>query len=177
MDAAAYDDEAILAERTERDSFLREHYASPIPEEIRSGYGGAEYFDPDGRFAFSGTFAPSVATVSVPSSSGLESSYRCVGTVRIAIGEAAYDLMVLDDGDGGAFLPFGDPTNGRSTYGGGRYVAVDILDDATATIDFNRAVNPYCAYDEEYSCPLPPAGNHIEVAVEAGERDHRKPTV
>jgi uncharacterized protein (DUF1684 family) len=177
MNPTAYDDEAILAERIERDSFLCEHYASPIPEEIRSAYEGAEYFDPDRRFAFSGEFAPSVATVSVPSSSGLESGYRCVGNVRIAIGGQDYDLTVLDDGDGGAFLPFGDPTNGNSTYGGGRYVAVDMHDDGTATVDFNRAVNPYCAYDEEYSCPLPPAGNTIAEPIEAGERDFREPPV
>jgi len=177
MDTTAYDHEALLAERIERDSFLCEHYASPIPEEIRSAYEGADYFDPDGRLAFSGAFAPSVATISVPSSSGLASGYRCVGNVRIAVGGHDYDLTVLDDGDGGTFLPFGDATNGQSTYGGGRYVAVDLHDDGTATVDFNRAVNPYCAYDEEYSCPLPPPGNSLAMPIEAGERNYREPTV
>ena len=177
MDATAYDHEAILTERIERDSFLCEHYASPIPEETRSAYEGADYFDPDSRLAFSGPFAPSAATISIPSSSGLASGYRCAGNVRIGVGGHDYDLTVLDDGDGGAFLPFGDATNGQSTYGGGRYVAVDIHDDGTATVDFNRAVNPHCAYDEEYSCPLPPAGNTIAEPIEAGERIYREPTV
>jgi uncharacterized protein (DUF1684 family) len=80
---------------------------------------------------------------------------------------------VLDDGDGGAFLAFGDATNGRTTYGGGRYVAVEIGAGGIATVDFNQAANPYCAYDEEYSCPLPPPGNTITTPVEAGERMYR----
>lgn len=177
MGTTAYDREAILTERIERDAFLCEHYASPIPEDVRPAYEGADYFEPDSHFAFSGPFASSVGTISVPSSSGLASGYRCVGSVQVAVAGDDYDLTVLDDGDGGAFLPFGDATNGQSTYGGGRYVAVDIHDDGIAVVDFNRAVNPYCAYDEEYSCPLPPAGNTIASPVEAGERTYRQPTV
>lgn len=174
---SAFDRETLIAERAERDEFLAGHYASPIPEEARSTYAGAAYFEPDERFVFAGPFVPATGTVPVPSSTGSESRYRTVGSLQIAVDGRVCSLTVLDDGDGGAFAPFGDATNGQSTYRGGRYVAVEIDDDGTATVDFNRAVNPYCAYDEEYSCPLPPPGNTIAVPIEAGERMLREPSV
>ena len=170
MSPPAFDREALIAERNARDEFLSGHYASPIPEEARLTFAGAAYFEPDERFVFIGRFVPATGTVSIPSSTGTESRYRSVGSVQIAVEGLPYNLTILDDGDGGAFVPFGDATNGQSTYGGGRYVAVEVHADGTATVNFNRAVNPYCAYDEEYSCPLPPPGNSIAAAVEAGER-------
>jgi len=177
MSPSEYDRGALLAERADRDEFLSDHYASPIPEDARATFGGATYYDPDERFVFAGSFSPATGTVRVPSSSGSESRYRTVGSVQVSVDGRPYTLTVLDDGDGGAFVPFGDATNGRGTYGGGRYVAIEIHDNGTATVDFNRAVNPYCAYDEEYSCPLPPPGNTIAVPVEAGERILREPLV
>ena len=168
-----FDRSAILAARAERDHFLAVHYASPLPEEDLDGFEGADYYDPDERFVFVGSFRQASADVAVPSSSGTVSDYRCVGVAQITVDGHAYDLTVLDDGDGGAFLAFGDATNGHTTYVGGRYVAVEIDDDGNATVDFNRAANPYCVYDEEFSCPLPPAGNTIAAPIEAGERMYR----
>ena len=74
------------------------------------------------------------------------------------------------------FLPFKDPTNGVESYGGGRYLDLqksDIIDNKV-TIDFNKAYNPYCAYSEGYSCPIPPSENHLPVKVEAGEMNFQK---
>jgi uncharacterized protein len=72
------------------------------------------------------------------------------------------------------FLPFRDATSGPKTYGAGRYVeVVNIFDtgvkEATLRIDFNYAYNPFCAYNMNYVCPLPPQENWLKVAVEAGE--------
>ena len=170
MRRSTFDPPAILDARAERDQFLAEHYASPIPEEDRADFAGADYYEPDERFVFAGPFRDASAKVAVPSSTGTVSHYQCVGILRITVAGRPYELTVLDDGDGGAFLAFGDATNGRTTYGGGRYVAVEIGAGGIATVDFNRAANPYCAYDEEYSCPLPPPGNTITTPVEAGER-------
>ena len=68
------------------------------------------------------------------------------------------------------FIPFTDLTNGSSTYGGGRYVEARIPEGDTLIIDFNKAYNPYCAYNERYSCPIPPASSHIELEINAGEK-------
>ncbi len=76
------------------------------------------------------------------------------------------------------FVPFRDATSGRETYGAGRYLEVEVEEDAdgrqVATIDFNLAYNPYCAYNEAYSCPLPPAENSLPAVIQAGERIYGK---
>jgi hypothetical protein len=174
MKRSTFDPQAILDARAQRDQFLAEHYASPIPEEDRAGFAGADYYEPDERFIFAGPFRDASTQVVVPSSTGTVSHYHCMGILQITVDGSLYELTVLDDGDGGAFLAFGDATNGRTTYGGGRYVAVEIDAGGIATVDFNRAANPYCVYDEEYSCPLPPPDNTIQTPVEAGERLYRR---
>ena len=170
MTVAAFDPSAIRSERAERDRFLAEHYASPIPEESREGFEGIDYYEPNGRFVFAGGFRHSPAAVAILSSSGATSDYRSIGVLAITVGEQRYDLTVLDDGDGGAFVAFGDTTNGHTTYGGGRYLFVEIGDGPEVSVDFNRATNPYCVYDDEFSCPLPPPGNSIATPIAAGER-------
>lgn len=66
------------------------------------------------------------------------------------------------------FLPFTDLSNGEGTYYGGRFIGLTIPEGDSITIDFNKAYNPYCAYNPDYSCPIPPKENHLEVRIEAG---------
>ncbi|UOK41985.1 MULTISPECIES: DUF1684 domain-containing protein [Flavobacterium] len=66
------------------------------------------------------------------------------------------------------FLPFTDLTSGVESYGGGRYIDLEASDSSAITLDFNKAYNPYCAYNEGYSCPIPPKENDILVEVRAG---------
>ena len=66
------------------------------------------------------------------------------------------------------FLPFSDLTSGNETYGGGRYIDLEIPKGKTITIDFNQAYNPYCAYNPKYSCPIVPAENELLTNVNAG---------
>ncbi|MFT4696947.1 MAG: hypothetical protein ACI9SJ_000063 [Flavobacteriaceae bacterium] len=70
------------------------------------------------------------------------------------------------------FLPFTDLTSGDGSYGGGRYVELDIPTSETIYINFNLAYNPYCAYSNRYSCPIPPKENDLLVRVEAGVKDY-----
>lgn len=66
------------------------------------------------------------------------------------------------------FLPFTDLTSGVESYGGGRYIDLEATDKDTMIVDFNQAYNPYCAYNEGYSCPIPPKENDLPVEVRAG---------
>jgi len=66
------------------------------------------------------------------------------------------------------FLPFLDNTNAETSYGGGRYVEGRIPEGNTLIIDFNTAYNPYCAYNEKYSCPIVPRENYVDENIEAG---------
>ena len=66
------------------------------------------------------------------------------------------------------FLPFTDKTNGNGSYGGGRYIDLEIPKGDTMVIDFNQAYNPSCAYNEKYSCPIPPKANDLNIEIKAG---------
>ncbi|SHH33672.1 DUF1684 domain-containing protein [Winogradskyella jejuensis] len=72
------------------------------------------------------------------------------------------------------FLPFLDNTNGETTYAGGRYIGLSIPKGDSITIDFNEAYNPYCAYNEKYSCPIVPRANYLNTRVEAGVKAFKK---
>ncbi|MDJ1492424.1 DUF1684 domain-containing protein [Cytophagaceae bacterium DM2B3-1] len=72
------------------------------------------------------------------------------------------------------FVPFTDLTTDESSYGAGRYMDMRISDDEIVWIDFNKAYNPYCAYSDQYSCPITPAENRLPVKIEAGEKIYKE---
>jgi uncharacterized protein (DUF1684 family) len=74
------------------------------------------------------------------------------------------------------FLPFTDNTSGGKSYGGGRYIDLDIndIENNAVVIDFNKAYNPYCAYTSGYNCPIPPRENNLDIAIKAGEQKFKK---
>ena len=83
-------------------------------------------------------------------------------------------LILTTDFEDYLFLPFTDKTNGESTYGGGRYLDLKIPDGDTTIIDFNKAFNPYCAYNHKYSCPIPPKANQLNVEINAGVKAYKE---
>ena len=72
------------------------------------------------------------------------------------------------------FLPFTDLTSGDGSYGGGRFLDARIPEGNTILLDFNKAYNPYCAYNSMYSCPIPPKENDLDIRIEAGVKDYKK---
>ena len=85
------------------------------------------------------------------------------------------ELMQTEGFEDYLFLPFLDDTNGISTYSGGRYIDLRIPNGDTIEIDFNTAYNPYCAYNEKFSCPLVPRVNFMDLKIEAGVKAFKKP--
>ncbi len=165
------DTDRLLRERSEHDDFLIEHYSSPLPEEHRSDFRGLDYFPPDAAWELIGSYEPATPRkIPVPSSAGIDSSYTMLGVVALSIGNSDYRLTVLDDGDGGAFIPFRDGTCGVETYAGGRYLGIDTDTVGEVTIDFNTAKNPWCVYDEEFTCPLPSPESWIAEPIRAGTK-------
>lgn len=73
------------------------------------------------------------------------------------------------------FLPFSDLTNGEETYGGGRYIDLRIPKEDSIIINFNKAYNPYCAYNAKYSCPIVPKQNNLDYAIKAGVKNFNQP--
>jgi len=72
------------------------------------------------------------------------------------------------------FLPFTDLTNNKSSYVGGRYIDLTIPETGIIYIDFNTAYNPYCAYSDRYSCPIPPEENHLDIPIPVGVKRYEK---
>lgn len=78
------------------------------------------------------------------------------------------DLIKKPGYDDYLFLPFSDLTCGKESYIGGRYIDLRIPEGRTVEIDFNKAYNPYCAYNHKYSCPIVPLENDLEIEIKAG---------
>ncbi|WP_428951961.1 DUF1684 domain-containing protein [Streptomyces sp. cg35] len=97
------------------------------------------------------------------------------GDIALTVDGTAYTLSAFDD-DGTLLLVFGDPTNGDSTYGAGRFLFVEHLGAEEAAgegrvrLDFNRAFVPPCGFSDQYNCPMPPRQNRFHLPVEAGEK-------
>lgn len=117
-------------------------------------------------------------------SGSTKQQYRVYGIIRFKLHDTTVvlhiyqsrSLMSSEKYREHLFIPFTDLTSGRETYGGGRYIDLNISDisNNTYVIDFNRAYNPYCAYTTGYNCPLPPKENDLAVAVKAGEMNYMK---
>ncbi len=78
------------------------------------------------------------------------------------------DLLNKPEYEDYLFLPFKDLTSGNMSYGGGRYIDLQVTSAKRIIIDFNKAYNPYCAYNHTYSCPVPPPENFLNLKVLAG---------
>jgi uncharacterized protein (DUF1684 family) len=177
---AGYVDE-LEANREEKDQFFDEHPQSPIPPEERDEFDGLDYFDPAPAYRVTAT----VSTVDPPDPVEMETSdgrtvrYLRVVTFAFDLEGEDYELAGYrqpEDDSGGVFVPFRDKTTGQQAYPGGRYMELepdgDLADGDEITLDFNLAYNPFCAFSETFSCPLPPEANWLETAVEAGEKKY-----
>ena len=97
---------------------------------------------------------------------------RYLGDLRFTLGARTLALRLFHAGDGvgtSVFVPFRDGTSGRESYGPGRYLTLELTEDDRYLLDFNRAINPYCAYTDVYECSFPPAENDLPVRIPAGE--------
>ncbi|MEV4758500.1 DUF1684 domain-containing protein [Micromonospora sp. NPDC049559] len=92
------------------------------------------------------------------------------GHIEVTVAGTEFTVHAFDD-EGSLLLVFGDRTNGRQTYGGGRFLTVPWPSDSGRTVlDFNRAHTPPCGFSAHYNCPLPPPENRFPFPIEAGER-------
>jgi uncharacterized protein (DUF1684 family) len=161
--------------RRTRDALFRWHPQSPLPPDRRETFGAVEYFpyDPSLRF-LADVEAVAPESLELAGSAGSRIRFTRFGLARFELGALA--LYWLEGYGGGVFLPFADLTNGRETYGAGRYLLDSVkgadlgMEGDRLVLDFNFAYNPSCAYDGRWACPLAPAGNKLAVPVTAGEK-------
>lgn len=175
----APDDSAYLANvataRAEKDRFFLTSPESPVPLYRRDAMLPLAYYSIDPAFIVPAALRliADNPVYEIPTSTGELRRMQLVGLVEFTLqGEPSSLGAFVEEGApvDQLFVPFADLTTGIDTYAAGRYL--DILPTATGlyNIDFNRAYNPYCAYNESYDCPYPPPSNRLDLVIQAGEK-------
>ena len=163
--------------RKAKDAFFREGNDSPLTHDQRHGFGGLVYFPENAslRVMAEPEVLPEFEDVEIELSTGDAAVYQRWAKVRFEVEGTPAELTVFREADtGDMFLPFKDATAGSGeTYGAGRYLDTHELPDGRLLLDFNYAYNPYCAYNDHWSCPLTPPENVLAVTVRAGEKAFR----
>jgi uncharacterized protein (DUF1684 family) len=167
----------IAAERERKDQMFRDVEGANSPSPLRPGevdkFVPLSYFAIDESYAVAAQLAPAAERVSMqmPTSTGRLRTVERVGTLKFNLkGEPMQLTAFLEEGSSRLFVPFSDLTSGTETYQAGRYMNLDPMPSGIYIVDFNVAYHPYCYYNEEYDCPLPPAENRLSVPIRAGER-------
>ena len=143
--------------------------------EARRAFRGLTYFPIDPSWRIEARVEPGDGPrpIAVPNVLGAETSEPSPGTLVFERGGETYRLTpVLEEGETDWFVIFADATNGRDTYGAGRFLYVAPAKDGRTVIDFNKAYNPPCVFTDYATCPLPPPQNRLPIRVEAGEKEY-----
>ena len=171
----------VYQARRQKNQQFRTAATSPLTAAQKAGFDSLRYFAPDVNYRVEAHLHRTAATptLTLARNDGGTDAYRHYADVDFTLpGQTQQQRLQLLQkvSPAGAqeplFLPFADATNGPQTYGGGRYLDLPAPAPGAEeiTLDFNAAYNPFCAYNPEYSCPLPPAENRMSVAIEAGEQ-------
>ncbi|MDV3243822.1 MAG: DUF1684 domain-containing protein [Nitrososphaerales archaeon] len=168
---------ALVRFREEKDELLRNDPDSPLGHGNHGVFGGLRYFDPDPALRFESKLQRYQTTegVIMTTSKGTRQLFNKVGYFELLIGGSPARLQAYQSAervDPSIFIPFRDATSGSESYGAARYLDLEVEHNDEYAVDFNYAYNPYCAYSEDYVCPLPPRENWLTVPIRAGERKY-----
>ena len=176
---SAPDDKVYLQEisehRAQVDKAFREQTDDPIPADMRDKLLPLRYFDVDPTYAVPAALklADERPVFEMPTSTGKMRRMQRVGVLEFTLQDRAMTLgAFVEEGQPieTLFVPFADQTTGSETYPAGRYLELHPTSTGFYTVDFNRAFNPYCAYNKTYDCPFPPPSNRLKLAIRAGEK-------
>ena len=153
-------EEEVLSLRVDKDSFLRNDLDSPIPPNERLNFKGLNYFpsDPGYRVTSKPERFDTPKRIVMATSTGTRQAYLRHGAITFRIQGRSLKLIVYKSAEDpysrSLFISFSDETSGRETYAAGRYLNLEEQGGDDYELDFNMAYNPYCAYSEEYTCPI-----------------------
>lgn len=159
---------------------------SPLTKEDLKTFKTLAFFDIDKTYKIEATFrlTPNTPIFAMPTTTDRLPLYRKYGIATFTLNGKELELslyqhqnsMTSFDNENLLFLPFKDATNGTTSYGGGRYIDIEIPEKESniIVIDFNKSYNPYCAYNYKYSCPIPPQENNLSIAILAGVKAYDK---
>jgi uncharacterized protein (DUF1684 family) len=168
-------DEEIATHRAQYDEFMQSS-KSPVPKAERAAFKPLNYFPVDAAYRVPASFTAVEADdyLEMDTSDGARRRMRRIGTLAFTLKGTRHALTAFVDAKENdtrrLFVPFGDLTAGTETYPGGRYLDLDRMASGVYDLDFNRAYHPYCYYNPEYVCPVPPRENRLPVPIRAGEK-------
>jgi uncharacterized protein (DUF1684 family) len=177
-DAGPYEKQ-IQDNRASKDLMFRNDVReSPIPVAERATFAGLSYYPIDPTYRLPALLKEDKSgpplIIELQTSANVPRRMRRVGTLAFSLQGVPYTLLAFNDIDAAdlnrLFVPFGDLTSGRETYGGGRYIELDRTPTGFYDLDFNRAYHPYCLYNPSFECPVPPRENRLPIAILAGEK-------
>jgi uncharacterized protein (DUF1684 family) len=158
--------------RAGKDEFFASSPQSPLTPEQREHFTALSYFPENPTLRLEVEIEPFAeqTMLELPTSTGDVKSYKRYGRFSFPV-EGTEVQLTLFGSPHGFFLPFVDSQAGAETYGAGRYLDPEQLPNGKFLIDFNLAYNPYCAYNENWNCPIPPAENRLSVPIRGGEKN------
>ncbi|WP_430614944.1 DUF1684 domain-containing protein [Flavobacterium sp. JP2137] len=156
---------------------------SPLPKDAIKKFTALAFFPIDERYVVQARLIPTPDSepFEMPTTTARKPMYKKYGELHFdfegvpVVLSVFQNLELLDKADhkNSLFLPFTDLTSGVSSYGGGRYMDLQIPSGDSLTLNFNLAYNPYCVYNHKYSCPIPPEENYIKAEIKAGVMDYK----
>lgn len=173
----------ILAFQKKLDAEFKDPETSPLPDRYRKDFEGLDFFAPDTSLVIMAKLerTPDALPFLMPTTTERKSKEVVYGIAHFSLNGRAQQLeiyqnkeLMLQEGyEDYLFLPFTDATNAEQTYAGGRYIDLRIPNSDSIIIDFNKAYNPYCAYNKKYSCPIVPSVNALDLPILAGVKAFR----
>lgn len=162
--------------RKHKDEFFRESPQSPLSPQQQAEFDGLRYFPENQSLDLEVQVSPFAEkeTIQMQTTTGDVQTYERYGRFEVEIDGQSAELTMYHN-EHGYFLPFVDSLRGEQTYGAGRYLEPEPLGGDRFRVDFNYAYNPYCAYNDAWSCPITPVENRIQVPIRAGEKVFHDP--
>ncbi|TBN06739.1 DUF1684 domain-containing protein [Hyunsoonleella flava] len=166
----------------ELNAFYKDASTSPLKKKDLKTFEGLDFFKYDSSYVVTAKLkrTPDSEWFNMKTTTQRVSEERVYGILYFELHGKQHQLNIYQgkdavvEGDDYLFLPFLDETNGLESYGGGRYIDANIPEGDSIIIDFNSAYNPYCAYNDKYSCPIVPRENYLKTRVEAGVKAFEK---
>lgn len=164
----------VLIERSGRMALRVRDAQAPT----RTGFKGIARYPVDIGWRFDARFEPHPPGKTIAIASVINTLDDMVNSGVVVFEKDGHEhrLEAVDEGDGRIFLVFGDHTNGRETYGAGRFLYAGPVDaNGHTVVDFNQSYNPPCALNAYSTCPLPPPENRLDLTITAGELKYEGP--
>jgi uncharacterized protein (DUF1684 family) len=141
--------------------------------QLRRDFTGLKWFPVDPSWKIAAKFTPynQPHTILFDSQNGVKQPMQSPGYVTFSRGGKEYKLEPVMEGRE-LFFVFRDATSNKTTYGAARFLYAEPPVGGAVILDFNKAINPPCAFTAYATCPLPPPQNRLTLGVTAGEKKY-----